>query len=814
MKTLLHSAVGLLRDPAFTLCAALSLALGIGANATVFSVVNMLLLRPLPVPQADRLVSISGKRANSRSVRGVSFSHYQFYRDHNTAIQDLVAAMPLTVNYADGERPDRLRLEIVSGNYFSALGVPAVLGRSFTEEDDRAGEPQAVAVISQNTWATRFASDPHVIGRVVKLNGFPFTIVGVLGEDFAGERPLMPVNLFVPVSSASNLISGGATLLTDPKQDRFRLIGRLTPGTTVAQAQDRMGVLAAQLAGSGDPTLRGLGVTVVPELRSRPDPEVGALLPAVSTVFAMVVGLVLVIACVNVMTLLLARTIARSTEFALRVSLGASRFSVMRLVLADAFLVSVLGVALATVLARSAISLIAAMRLDVGIPVRIPAVLDWRVLVLTAALGLIAALVCSIIPALQASDPDLGTALKQESRASSSSGKIRRVRVALLVAQVAVSLTVLITGALFFRSLRNTQAIDLGFRTDGVYVFSMDLASQRYSADHTRNFNDELLSRVRSLPGVRSAALSYFVPLAMRKESVNVIVEGRETAIPGQQPGVDIHCNIVGLQYFQTAGTSIQRGRDFTVEDGPAAPQVAIVSNVMAQRFWPGQDPVGKRFRTGKEWVSIVGVAADTRFDWLFGAHLPYIYFPLSQRPTDAETLYVHAPDLPDVASSVQNVIHELDSDLPVFGIESMKAHVEYGPSMAPVRIAAMFMVSFGLIGIILVGFGVYAVISHMVARRAAEMGIRMAFGANRSSVLRIILGQSLSQALVGITFGLTGSIVLGKLFSSLLFGVNSADPLIWLICCLLMLAAVLAAAYLPADRLAKMDPMLALRHK
>jgi predicted permease len=814
MKTLWQSAKGLLRNPGFTLCAALSLALGIGANVTVFSVVNLLLFRPLPVKDADRLVAICSKRANSKSVRGVSFANYQDYKQRTEMVPDMIAAMPLTVNFSDGEAPDRLRLELVSGNYFSMLGVNVVLGRAFAENEGNPEDPHAIAVIAHNTWTTRFSSDRSVIGRVVKLNGFPVTIVGVLGEEFAGERPLMPVDLFVPVSIAASLMPDGASLLRDRAQDRFRLIGRLAPGATAQQAQARMNAIAAQIAAGGDPALRGVSVVVVPETRSRPDPEAGALLPAVATIFLTVVGLVLVIACANVMTLLLARTIARSPEFALRVSLGASRQAVMKLVLFDALLVSAIGVLLAMVFARWAVSLIAAMRIDAGMPVRIPATIDWRVLAFTAGLGLLAALACSILPAIQASSSSLGNALKQESRATSSGRGIRRVRVALLVAQVAVSLTVLITGALFFRSLRNTHAIDLGYRTDDVYLFSTDLASQRYSSARSRQFYDELLARVRALPGVRSAALSYFIPLAMRKESVNVLIEGEQQTATGQQSGVDIHCNIVGLQYFQTAGTAIQRGRDFSVQDGPGSPSVAVISNTMARRFWPGQDPIGKRFRTGKEWTSVVGVAADTRFDWLFGAHLPYIYFPMSQRQMDAATLYVYAPGMAGTPGAVRNVIHSLDADLPVFGVESMSSHIDYGPSMVPVRVAALFMVSFGGIGVLLVAFGVYAVISHLVARRAAEMGIRMALGADRSSILKIILGQSLSQALIGITIGLAGSFALGKLFSSLLFGVSATDPVIWLACCVLMILAVVAAAYMPADRLAKMHPMLALRRE
>lgn len=814
-RDLLHNARGLLRNPVYTLSAALSLAIGIGANATIFSVVNTLLFRPLPVKDAHQLIAIAGRHTGSRSIRGVSFPDYLDYRERASLLSGLLAAMPLSVNFSDGEKPERLRLEVVNGEYFSTLGVNAVLGRTFTAEETKASDPRAAAVISYNLWTNRFARDRAAIGRTVKLNGYPFTIIGVLPETFAGERPLMPVDAFVPASMGPRLLPEGTPLLNSRAADRFRLLGRLKPGVTVEQARSEMNSLAAQISAQHPETNRGVNVVVTPELRSRPDPEIGALLPAVASVFLIVVGLVLVVACLNVMTLMLARTISRGSEFALRVSLGASRFSVIRLVLLEGALLAAVGGVLGLVLARWAVSLLASLRIDAGMPLRLPAALDWRVLLFTAALAMLAALASSIIPALEVSSLGLGNRLKEESRTSSSSKKVRRLRVALLVSQIAISLMVLVSGALFFRSLSNTRGIDLGFRTDNVYLFSMDLGSQRYEPARTRQFYNQLLANTRALPGVSSAALAYFVPLSYRKDATNLVIEGQQSTELGKRDGVDVYCNIIGLDYFKTAGVTLRRGRDFTERDGSGSPPVAIISEAMARRFWPGQNPLEKRFRSGADWVSVVGVAGDTRFDWLYGAQQPYVYFPMAQRYIDSAVLYVQAsPGMREVPRSVRGVIGALDNDLPVFGVESMTSHIEFGPSMLPARVGALFMMSLGGIGVLLVGFGVYAVISHLVAKRACEMGIRMALGADRPAILRLILGQSLAQASVGVAIGLAGSFALAKLLSSLLFGVSATDPLTWALCSALLLAAVFAAAFMPANRVSSMHPMLALRHE
>jgi predicted permease len=798
----------LAKSPGFTLVAVASLALGIGANTAIFSLVDTVLLRPLPVKDPQQIVELYGTLHKGADYTIQSYPNYKDYRDRNEVFTGLAAYRFEPVSLSHGGTNERVWGYTVSGNYFDVLGVPPVMGRGFLPEEDRTPGARPVVVISYACWQSRFGGDPSIVGKQITLNNQPFTVVGVAPRGFIGTEVAYAPEIFAPMMMAKQ-IEPGSDWLETRTNDNIFVIGRLKDGVTRERAEASLVGLTRQLAEEHPQDNEGRGVKLLsPGLFI---PDIRDAVVTFSAVLMGVVGLVLLLACVNLANLLLARATERRKEIAIRLALGASRVRLVRQLLTESVVLSLAGGAFGLLLATWLNALVSAIKLPTDIALVFDLRTDWRVLVFTLGVSLATGVIFSLLPALQSSKPDMIPALKDDS----AMGGFRRSRLrnALVVAQVALSLVLLVCAGLIVRGLQAAQAMHPGFNPQNAVALSFDLGLQGYDEERGRAFQRDVVERAKGLPGVRSVTLTNSLPLAIDYNSTTIYVEGQPTASSSDLPlAVPFE---VGLDYFKTMGIPL-RGRDFTEHDDKTESRVAIVNETFARKFWHGEDAIGKRFNsTGpdKPYWEVIGVVADGKYNSLVENQKPALYRPMLRDYSSLVVLVARVEGDPQGAvARLRGVVQSLDPSMPVFDAKTLTEHMQI--PLFPARMAAMVLGSFGVLALVLAGIGIYGVMSYVVAGRTREIGLRMALGADRRSVLRLIVGQGMTLAVIGLGVGLLIAAAFARLLTSQLYGVSPADPVTFACVALLLAAVALLACYIPARRATRVDPMIALRYE
>ncbi len=805
-QDLRHGARMMIKTPGFTLIAVMTLALGIGANTAIFSVVNATLLRPLPVKESERLVGLYRKIPQASNYNRFSYPNYLDTRDRNQSFSGLAAYFFTPINLSGGGRTERAWGKIVSGNYFSVLGVEFVRGRAFLPEEDQTPGAHPVAVVSHGLWQRRFGGDPDLVGKTVTINGHGFTIVGIAPASFRGTELGMAPDVWVPMMMQAQAMPGREWL--KPRGIGWlRVVGRLKPGVSVAQARAEMETLGAQLKREHPDANEAFGIAVVPDFGIHPDMRGEAR--NFLLVLMGVVGLVLLIACANTANLLLARASERKKEIGIRLALGAGRRRLVAQTLTESLLLSALGAAISLALTPWISRGLEALQQTSPAPSVVPVSLDARVLGFTALVALLTGVIFGLAPALQSSRTDVIGALK-DTAANRESSK-SRLRQVFVVSQIALSLALLIAAGLFIRSLLQAQRIDPGFETEKIFLMSFDLGLQGYNAERGRAFYQRLERRVESLPGVERVSFASDAPLSSDADTT-VIIDGYTP--PTGLEGVVINFCVVSPNYFQTLGIPLLRGREFSLQDKTGSPRVVILNETATRRFWPGQDALGKRVGLGRNvYAEVVGIARDAKYVTIGEDPRPYLYFPMTQSYQSSAVMLARTTGDPAaMIAAGQSEAQALDKDLPAFGVRTMKEHLR-GSLIAP-RLAATFLGIFGAMALLLAVIGVYGVMAYTVGQRTREIGIRVALGAERRDILKLVLKQSMWLILIRLIIGLAGALAATRLLESFLYGVSVNDPATFITIPILLASVALVASYIPARRAMKVDPMVALRYE
>jgi len=803
----------LCRDRGFTAVAILTLAFGIAVNTTVFSLISAFFLQPLPVKDPDRLVLLMQRGDVVNFPYGYSFPDYLDYREATTVFSELAAYTPTPVHIsARGQPPERTWIEVVSPNYFTVAGVLPTLGE-FPRREHESTDTAPVVVLSYRYWQRRFGGDRSLIGQTITLNGKSFIVIGIAPESFAGLAWAMAVSGWVPSGSIGTLMNENDRFLRNRAAHAWRLIGRLGAGKTIEAGRAEVAVVAARLVANYPAEHKGTRPLLIPENRARPDPAISGFLPIFAAVFAAMVALVLLIACANVANLMLSRAVARQRDLVIRSAIGASRLHLIRLQLVESLMLAAAAGVCGLLFSQWAGRALSGFMPAGDIPVNRDHPWDWRVYLFTFAASAIAGIVAGLWPARRATAFDVITCLKE---GGSTVAKSRHaLRNLLVVGQVTMSLVVLVCAGLFLHSLGQMQRLDIGFKVEGLMMASVDLGLQQYTQARGVRFLDDLLLRARALPGVTGATLAVHVPFDYGMQFADVSIG---SPIPGSKDELlSTGFNVVGPGFFETMPLRVVRGRGLDPSHEETTQRVAVVNETMARRLWPGQDPIGRRFRLGRagEWVDVVGVAADGKYLMLAEQPRAYFYVPLSQRYGSPVTVLVRsASDPAGLAQPLQELLRQMDPDLPVFNIRSMEDHV--GDSvfgLMPMRMGSAMAAMQGAIGVLLAVMGLYAVVAYSVARRTREIGVRMALGARRGDVLRLVVGDGLRLSAVGLGFGALISAGLGFVLSKVLYGIEAIDAGVLGPVTALLLAVCVLACYVPARRATRVDPLVALRH-
>jgi predicted permease len=800
----------LIKTPGFAVIAILSLALGIGANTAIFSLVNMILFRPLPVANPQEVVSVSAVGKDG-AVAAFSYPNYLDFRDRNEVLSGLLVSRFVGVSLSRNGNNEKLWGNLVSGNYFDMLGVKPALGRTFLPEEDKTRLSHPVVVISYSLWQTRFGGDPLVVDSDVLINGRKFKVIGVAPAGFKGTEVIYTPEIFVPFAM-QKWIEPENDYLDNRGESNMFAVGRLKSGVTAQQAEASLNLLAAQLAKDFPNDNEGLRIQIVPPGFILPQLR-NAMLGVSATLMGLV-ALVLLIACVNLANLLLARATERGKEIAVRLSIGASRARIVRQLLTESVMLAVTGGLIGVALAQWIIDLILALKPPIEIPITLELHVDWRVLIFSMIVSIVTGALFGLVPALQATKPDLVPALKD---AASQSG-VRRslLRGGLVVAQIAVSLLLLIAAGLTLRALQRLRAMSPGFNPENALMMNFDLSLQGYQPDAGMQLRKQLLNRVESLPGAQSASITDFIPLSMNYSGNSVLIEGRP-----QERGVNapsaMHAN-VGLKYFETIGTPLVAGRDLNEQDQEGKTRSVVINETFARKFFPGANPIenalGKQFRTSpdKQPWQIVGVARDGKY-WTIGEDpQSFIWYPIGSQLAFNYLLVRTSAKPETLIGAIRGEFRNLDPNLPVTDVKPLTEHMNL--SLFPARAFAALLSAFGLLALTLAAIGLFGVMSYAVSQRTREIGVRMALGAGARDIFKLIVGRGLLLTAIGVGVGLAVALVGTRLLSSLLYSVSAIDPLTFAGVTLLLVAVAFLACYFPARRAMKTDPMVALRYE
>src|SRR5215475_9773893 len=796
----------------FTAVVSLTLALGIGANTAIFGVVDRLLVRLLPVNEPARLVNLIGHDEKGEEDTSFSYPIYKDYRDQNDVFDGLLAYSETAMNLNEGGQPERVMGVLVSGNYFDALGVTPALGRAFLPEEDRTPGARPVAVVSYGLWRRRFGADPKLVGRAITLNTQSFTVIGVAPAEFHGVRRGLSPDVYVPIQM---IMQAWPARRPDDLDNRgfswLTLMGRLKPGVTREQARTAMSALSSRIMQVHPKTT---WPSIALEDGSQGETgEISDLRTPLKLLMA-TVALVLLIACVNVANLSLARAQTRGREMAVRLAVGASRYRLIRQLLTESLLLSLMGGLLGLFIAVWLTDVLAAYSPPTGgsMPL-LDARLDWRVLAFAATLSLLTGLLFGLVPAWRSSKPNLTVALKEESGAAGA-GRIRG-RGALISAQIALSLVVLVCAGLCVRSLLALQRIDAGFETAKVLVMGLDLSLNGYKEEQGRRFYANLLERISALPGVEAASLARRVPLTRSGMHMSVGIEGHP---PADDKPINFDMNIVGPRYCATMKLPLVAGREFTANDNAAAPPVVIINEAASRTYWPNQNPLGKHLIIGApgrkpQPAEIIGVTGPSRYRSLTEAIRPGMLLPAAQNYFPDLSLHLRSAGDPTLLiESARRELRALDPQLPATRIRTLEE--QRRNSLSSERLTAFLLSAFGGLALLLAALGIYGVMAYAVTQRTREIGVRMALGARAVDVLSLMLSQGARLIGARVTLGLAGAFAATRLIKSFLYQVSATDSITFVLAALSLTTVALLACYIPARRATKVDPLTSLRHE
>jgi putative ABC transport system permease protein len=797
-QDLRYGARMLLKSPGFTLVAVITLALGIGANAAIFSVINSVLLRPLAYPQPERLVWIWGTNPSADiKQEGASLPDFADWKAQGRSFASMGGFTNFSPILTEAGEPERLPGALVTDGFFTTLGVSPQLGRAFTPDEDRP-DNRRVAVLGHGLWQRRFGGDPGIVGRKITLNGNPYLVVGVMPPGFKHPLPGMraPVEVWTPL--------GIDPATMGRRSDFLGVVARLKPDVAIGQARSEMNALMRRLEGQYPDTNRGWGVVLLPLLER----FVGDMRPTLYLLLA-AVGFLLLIACANVANLLLARATARQREVAIRSALGAGRGRIVRQLLTESALLSALGGAVGLLMAKWGMDALISMS-PTSLPRLGEVAFDWRVLGVAFGVALVTGLLFGLLPALQASSPLLNEALKEGGRgADAARGK--RLRSAIVVAEVALALVLSVGAGLMLRSFARLQNVNPGFNPENVLTASLSLPRAKYEeGPRVAAFYRRLLDEVAALPGVESAGLVDALPLA-GGSYLSFVIEGR----PAADRTPDAEHRVVSPGYFKAMGIPLIRGRLLSEQDQAQTPFATVISETMARRYWPNEDPLGKRINLDDSktapWRTIVGIVGDVRNEGLNAEPNPQMYVSFAQTPRHGMSLVVRgAGDPTGLIAGVRRKVAALDRDQPLYNVRTLKQAL--AESLARERFGLMLIVTFAGLALLLAAVGVYGVLAYSVTQRTREIGVRLALGASRRDVLRLIAGQGMKLVLAGVGVGLLAAFALTRLMTRLLYGITATDPLAFIVVSVLLVVVALVACWIPARRATKIDPMVALR--
>jgi predicted permease len=796
------------RSPGFSVLAILCLTLGIGANAAVFSWVEGILFRPYPaVTHQEQLLAVTGTTRGESEPDDLSWPDLLDLQRSCTLFDSFIVTKIMGTTLSIGDRAEVTTGSIVSANYFDAVGVHPLLGRGFEPGEDSGRNAHPVTVISYQLWQGRFKGDPQIIGKTQRLNGALHTIVGVAPEGFVGTFVGWAMQFWVPASMEENFEAGGYKL-EDRGARWIESYVRLKPGVTLSQAQQEISAVAMRLENDYPETNRGRGIKLWP-IWQTPFNNARTLLPTLEIMLAVVV-FVLLIACANVGNLLLVRSFARRHEMTVRLAIGAGRGRLLKQLFTEGLILSAFGAAGGLLVAhwcRHALVLLFPAR--GGVAMHLPGEIDWRVLALSAGVCLLATLLLGLVPAMQTGRIDLAGALKSDSAGVVGGGGRAWVRSGLVVMQVSLSFVLLVGAGLLLQSLQKIRNTSPGFSTRNVLDTAVNLVPAGYDAPRAQSFQDELLQRVKALPGVESAAFGRMTPLSYGSySSTPIAVDGYQPP-PEEQPTVEY--NEVGPGYFTTIGIPLLSGREFTRADDEKAARVAIVNETMAARYWRGRNPIGERVQVKGRWMQIVGVAKDSKYQSVREIPKPFFYVPLRQNFSRGAGLFIRTPLSPEtMATALTREVHALDGNLALYEVITLQEQLDR--STSPQMVAVTLVGALGGLALLLATIGLYGVMSYAVSQSTRELGLRMALGANASNLLRLVMSHGLALTAGGVALGAAVALGLTRLLGNLLYKVSPRDPWAFGSAFAVMTIAALAACFLPAWRATRTDPARALR--
>jgi macrolide transport system ATP-binding/permease protein len=808
------------RSPGFTLVAVASLAIGIGFNTALFTLVDALLFRPLPVERPDRLVDVFTTGGDGDQYATSSYPDFLDFKAQNLVFSDMLAYSPSMDAMKLGERSRLAMGETVTGNYFQLLGVKALIGRTLVPDDDRPGATRAV-VISYRLWNREFGAAAAAINQSIRIHGQPYTIVGVAPASFTGMLPLLAPEVWTPMTYVDEVEPGGIISVVPSPTGNTRLErrgqrwmfvkGRLKPDATYDAAAANLHLIGSQLKTLYVQTNKDRDVGTLPTKDVHIHPVADRRLLPVAFGLMFVVGLVLIIACANVASMLLARASGRQKEIGIRLALGASRGRLVQQLLSESIVMAAIGAAAGTLLAWSLTRFVMSVSLPIPIPLSFALRMDTRVLGFTAAAALLAALVAGLAPALKATRPNLVNELMSDVAAAQAGGRRWTLRDGLVITQMAVTTVLLVAAGLLTRSLVAAEHVGIGFRADGLAIVSTEMNMLGYSQSRANEFYDRALERVRALPGVESVALAERLPFSINFNRNNVFLPDRHG--PNDR-GIVFDVARVSPEYFPTLGVTILQGRNFSATDSPKSPGVAIVNETLAKKYWPGGSAVGKRIRlreyAGPE-LEIVGVSADYKVSTVGEGVTPYIHYAISQRPDTGEEIMARTPgDAGALLAAIRRELTALEPNVIFLDNQTMEAQV--AATLLPARAGALGVSAVGVVAMLLAAVGLYGVIAYSVARRTREIGIRMALGAKPGAVVGLVMRHGLGIAAIGVGIGAVLALGAAKAVAGALYGVSFVDPVAWSAAIVTLLSVAALANLVPARRASVVDPSTALR--
>ena len=817
-KDLQYAFRTLTKNPGFAVIGIVTLALGMAVNTTLFSVINGILLRPLPVPHPEQITVLALQQTGQPGAKRFSYPDFEDFRDQSSSFSDLFAFRVSLASVAADKKADHCIISRVSSNYFSTLGITPAYGRLILPTEGHTPGADPIMVLGYSYWRKRFASDPNVVGKTVEVNEHPFTIVGVAPADFHGTYAVLDMDAYLPFSAETREDPDNPVdkVWTSRIDRSLTILGRLKPGVSFRQAQTNLNVIAERIAQQHPDTEKGISVQQYPEKLARPEPDPQNPVPAAAIAFMAMAGLVLLVACFNIANVLLVRATVRQREMAIRAALGAGQSRMVRQYLTESLLLAALGGGAGLLLGTWASGLLGSMRLGTDLPIQFDFHPDGTVYLFSLGVVFITGLIVGIMPALRAARTNVIAVLHEGGRGSSSGPKRQLARNALVAAQVAGSLVLLIVAGLFVRSLNEAQKISLGFNPDHVLNLSVDVGQIGYKEARGRATYREMEGRISALPGVASVAEGFTVPMGVMSAGDRVWIKEHPLE-PGQQPA-DLIYNQISPAYLDTLQIPLLRGRKFTDADDDKAPAVAIINQNMASKFWPNEDALGRHLSIkgpNGPFMEVVGIVQDGKYQNLTEDPQPYFYVPLGQGYQSIRTFHVRTSVPPEtLAVQIEGIMQELAPNVPITQVQTMTQSLQGANGFFFFRFGAQLATVMGLLGLVLAVVGIYSVVAYAAAQRTQEIGIRIAMGATPMDILKMVLRQGLGVVGMGLALGLLIALAGTPVIKSLFIGIKPTDPLTFIVVVALLAGIALFACWIPARRATRIDPLVALRYE